>query len=57
VGKGMNNYPRIFRTLREVGFDGWVSIEDGLSGLEEIRASAKFLRPFIDRESGDRLIG
>ena len=48
VGKGMNNYPHIFRTLREVGFDGWVSIEDGLSGIEEIRASAVFLRPFID---------
>jgi sugar phosphate isomerase/epimerase len=48
VGKGMNNYPHIFRTLREVGFNGWVSIEDGLSGIEEIRASAKFLRPFID---------
>ena len=47
VGKGMNNYPHIFRTLREVGFDGWVSIEDGLSGIEEIRASAVFLRPFI----------
>jgi sugar phosphate isomerase/epimerase len=48
VGKGMNNYPQIFRTLREVGFDGWVSIEDGLSGIEEIRASAVYLRPFID---------
>ena len=48
VGKGMNNYPHIFRTLREVGFDGWVSIEDGLSGIEEIRASAVYLRPFID---------
>jgi sugar phosphate isomerase/epimerase len=56
VGKGMNNYPHIFRTLREVGFDGWVSIEDGLSGIEEIRASAEFLRPFIDGESGDRAI-
>ena len=51
VGKGMNNYPHIFRTLREVGFDGWVSIEDGLSGIEEIRGSAKFLRPFIDGKS------
>jgi len=48
VGKGMNNYPHIFRTLREVGFDGWVSIEDGESGIEEIRASAVFLRPFIN---------
>jgi sugar phosphate isomerase/epimerase len=48
VGKGMNNYPKIFRTLREASFDGWVSIEDGLSGIDEIRASANFLRPFID---------
>ncbi len=48
VGKGMNDYPKIFGTLREAGFDGWVSIEDGLSGIEEIRASANFLRPFID---------
>ncbi len=47
VGKGMNDYPRIFQMLREAGFNGWVSIEDGLSGIEEIRASANFLRPFI----------
>lgn len=44
VGKGMNDYPRIFAILREVGYDGWISIEDGLNGLEEIRASAEFLR-------------
>ena len=43
----MNDYPHIFRTLREVGFTGWVSIEDGVNGLEEIRASAEFLRPFL----------
>lgn len=43
VGQGLNDYPRIFRILREAGFDGWVSIEDGLNGLEEIRASASFL--------------
>jgi sugar phosphate isomerase/epimerase len=47
VGKGMNNYARIFRILREVGFDGWVSIEDGVNGLEDIRASAEFLLPLI----------
>jgi len=44
VGKGMNDYPRIFAILREVGYKGWISIEDGLNGLEEIRASAEFLR-------------
>jgi sugar phosphate isomerase/epimerase len=47
VGRGLNDYPRIFRTLREAGYSGWVSIEDGLNGLEEIRASAEFLRPFM----------
>jgi len=49
VGKGMNNYASIFRILRGAGFDGWVSIEDGLNGLEEIRASAEFLRPLMGK--------
>jgi sugar phosphate isomerase/epimerase len=44
VGKGVNDYPRIFAILREVGYKGWISIEDGMNGLEEIRASAVFLR-------------
>ena len=47
IGRGLNDYPRIFRLLREVGYQGWVSIEDGLNGLEEIRASAAFLRPLL----------
>ncbi len=44
TGRGLNDYPRIFELLREAGFDGWVSIEDGMNGLEEIRESAVFLR-------------
>jgi sugar phosphate isomerase/epimerase len=44
VGKGLNNYPRILQILREVGYQGWISIEDGLNGLEEIKESALFLR-------------
>jgi sugar phosphate isomerase/epimerase len=47
IGKGLNDYPKIFRILREVGYQGWISIEDGLNGLEEIRASAEFLRPLM----------
>jgi len=47
TGQGLNDYPRIFRTLRAVGFKGWISIEDGMNGLEEIRASAEFLRGMI----------
>jgi len=44
IGKGLNDYDRIFGILKEAGFDGWVSIEDGLNGLEELRESANFLR-------------
>jgi sugar phosphate isomerase/epimerase len=47
IGQGLNDYPRIFQILRGAGFDGWVSIEDGMNGLEEIRASAEFLRPLM----------
>ena len=47
TGRGMNDYPRIFQILRDVGFHGWISIEDGMNGLEEIRASAEFLRSLM----------
>jgi sugar phosphate isomerase/epimerase len=47
IGQGLNDYPRIFRILREAGYDGWISIEDGVNGLEEIRASAEFLRKMM----------
>lgn len=47
VGTGLNDYPAIFRVLRAAGFDGWVSIEDGMNGLEEIRRSAGFLRAVL----------
>ena len=44
IGTGLNDYDAIFRTLRDVGFDGWISIEDGVHGLEELQRSAAFLR-------------
>jgi sugar phosphate isomerase/epimerase len=44
IGKGMNDYDAIFRELSGVGFDGWVSIEDGTEGVEQLRRSAEFLR-------------
>ena len=44
IGKGINDYDTIFRTLRSVGFDGWVSIEDGMNGMEELKESVRFLR-------------
>lgn len=47
IGTGLNDFPKIFSILRAAGFDGWVSIEDGVNGLDEIRQSAEFLLPFI----------
>ena len=44
TGTGLNDYDAIFRILAEVGFDGWISIEDGMNGLDEIRRSADFLK-------------
>jgi sugar phosphate isomerase/epimerase len=44
IGTGLNDYPTIFRTLQSVSFRGWISIEDGMNGLDEIRRSADFLR-------------
>src|SRR6202451_35843 len=48
IGKGMNDYDKIFSTLHSVGFNSWVSIEDGLGGMEELRESVRFLRAKID---------
>jgi sugar phosphate isomerase/epimerase len=44
TGKGMNDYDAIFRILASVNFDGWISIEDGMNGLDEIARSAEFLK-------------
>ncbi len=44
IGRGLNNYDAIFRELAGVGFDGWISIEDGVEGIDQLRESAEFLR-------------
>jgi sugar phosphate isomerase/epimerase len=44
IGKGMNDYDAIFTELAGVGFDSWISIEDGVEGVEQLRRSAEFLR-------------
>lgn len=49
VGRGQNDYDAIFSRLASVGFDGWISIEDGMDGMEELRRSADFLRGKLDR--------
>lgn len=44
IGKGLNDYDKIFTELKSVGFNGWISIEDGVNGMDELDRSAKFLR-------------
>ena len=44
IGKGLNDYDAIFSQLRGVGFNGWVSIEDGVDGMEQLAASVRFVR-------------
>jgi sugar phosphate isomerase/epimerase len=48
VGKGMNDYDAIFRTLNSVGFNSWISIEDGMNGMDDLRESVRFLKTKID---------
>lgn len=44
TGKGLNDYDKIFQILKSVNFQGWVSIEDGMNGMEEMRESIEFLK-------------
>lgn len=44
IGEGLNDYDTIFNRLQEVSFSGWISIEDGVNGLDEMKASAEYLR-------------
>ena len=44
TGKGLNDYDAIFRILAGVGFEGWISVEDGMNGLDELRGSVEFLK-------------
>jgi sugar phosphate isomerase/epimerase len=47
IGKGLNDYDAIFSELTSVGFDGWISIEDGVDGMDDLRKSVEFLRQKI----------
>lgn len=49
IGKGLNDYDAIFSILKGVGFDGWISIEDGVDGMEQMHESADFLRKKISK--------
>ncbi len=44
IGKGLNDYDAIFTELKIKGFNGWISIEDGVDGMEQLARSVTFLR-------------
>ncbi|PZX53194.1 sugar phosphate isomerase/epimerase family protein [Algoriphagus chordae] len=47
VGKGLNDYDAIFTELKRVGFDNWISIEDGVDGMDQLQRSVSFLKKKI----------
>jgi sugar phosphate isomerase/epimerase len=48
IGKGLNDYDAIFSELKRVGFNGWISIEDGVEGMEQLERSVVFVRRKIN---------
>lgn len=44
IGQGLNDYDAIFSTLKSAGFNGWISIEDGVEGMDQLERSVVFLR-------------
>jgi sugar phosphate isomerase/epimerase len=44
TGRGLNDYDRIFAILAAAHYQGWVSIEDGMNGMDEMKASIDFLK-------------
>lgn len=47
IGKGLNDYDAIFKELKRVGFDGWISVEDGVDGMDQLERSVTYLRKKI----------
>ena len=49
IGKGLNDYDAIFQILREINYCGWISVEDGVEGLDQMARSVEFLKKKIDQ--------
>jgi len=52
IGKGLNDYDAIFTELKRVGFNGWISIEDGVDGMDQLHRSVAFLKKKIEQHWG-----
>jgi sugar phosphate isomerase/epimerase len=59
TGKGLNDYDAIFAILSQHRYSGWISIEDGINGMDEMAQSLAFLRRMVAKyyavpRNGDR---
>ena len=52
VGKGLNDYDAIFTELKSKGFNGWISIEDGVEGMDQLERSVAFVRKKMKQHWG-----
>lgn len=52
IGQGLNDYDAIFTILKSVGFNGWISIEDGVDGVDQLERSVTFVRNKIQQYWG-----
>ena len=52
TGRGMIDYDAIFQRFAESGFAGWISIEDGMNGMDEMKASVDFLKDMRTKYGG-----
>jgi sugar phosphate isomerase/epimerase len=52
TGRGLNDYDAIFSRLVGAGFAGWISIEDGMNGMEDMKASVDFLKKMRAKYGG-----
>ena len=51
IGKGLNDYEAIFAVLREIEFDGWITVEDGET-MASMGNSVRFLKAMRQRYFG-----
>ncbi len=44
TGEGSIDYHGIFKRFKNIGYAGWISIEDGVNGMDEMKRSINFLK-------------
>lgn len=48
TGQGLNDYDTMFQMLSRSGYSGWISIEDGMNGMEEMQQSLDYLHRMVE---------